>query len=325
MNRDQFKAICKKSQSELKQYVVTKLKKNYENLWIHKDFIFAKGDVPICLVAHLDTVHKELPKVFIEEADRISSPQGIGGDDRCGVYAILQIIKKHNCSVLFCCDEEVGGVGALVFSQSSLAKQCDFQYMIELDRKGSNDAVFYDCDNPKFTDFITEKNVWVENYGSYSDISEVAPAVGCAAVNLSVGYYNQHTVKEYVIPSEVDKCIDNVCKLIERTKPEDKFEYIEAIYDYKGYYGYRYSDYADYADYNYGYGYSFNKRSKYRYDEESIFLIQYQDELGVTCYDEVEASGEYEAIGKFMCEHQNIPFRNVFDVLDESYYASSQK
>lgn len=311
MNREQFKAICQKSQPELKQYLVTKLKKHYEHIWVHKDFVYAIGTVPICLVAHLDTVHKELPQVFVEEADRISSPQGIGGDDRCGVYAILQIIKKHNCSVLFCCDEEIGGLGAMAFAQSSLAKQAEFNYIVELDRKGKTDAVFYDCDNPQFTDFITETGAWREDFGTYTDISEVAPEVGCAAVNLSCGYYNQHTPKEYVVPSEVDYCIDNVCKLIERTTDEDKFEYIEAVY-MRGCYGYKYKDYRGYNRYYDDYG-------------ETVYLIQYESELGVTEYDEVEASGEYEAIGKFLVEHGNLTYNHIFDVMDENFYAYSQK
>lgn len=309
MNREQFKTICKKTQPELKQYVVTKLKKHYDHIWVHKDFVYAEGTVPICLVAHLDTVHKEPPTLFIEEADRISSPQGIGGDDRCGVYAILQLIKKHNVSVLFCCDEEVGGIGALAFCSTSLAKQKEYQYLVELDRKGKTNAVFYDCDNPQFTDFITATKAWREDFGSFSDISHLAPEMGCAAVNLSVGYYNQHTLKEYVVPSEVDYCIDNVCKLIERTTADDKYEYIEAEY-YKGYYSYRYRDYRN--------GYT----SYYDDEEETVFLIQYETELGTTEYEEIEAISEYEAIGKFLVTHGSLTYNHIFDVLDESYYST---
>ncbi len=312
MNREQFTGICKKSQNELKQYVVTKLKKRYEKLWIHKDFVYAKGTVPICLVAHLDTVHDKLPEQIVWEKDRVSSPQGIGGDDRCGVYAILQIIQKHNCSVLFCCDEEVGGLGALAFSQTSLCKEMEVNYMIELDRKGKNDAVFYDCDNPAFTKFITDTGMWGEDFGSFSDISEIAPEAGVAAVNLSVGYYNQHTQKEYVVPSEVDKAIDCVCKLIEKTTEADKFEYIEAVYDYKSYYGKRY-------------GYNFKRYDNYGYYDESVYLIQYEDNNGEMHWVEIEACGEYEAIGKFVSMYEDIPFRQVFDVMDESMYAYSQK
>jgi hypothetical protein len=176
--------------------------------------------------------------------------------------------------------------------------------MIELDRKGKTDAVFYDCDNPKFTDFITDFGPWTENFGSFSDISYLAPAIGCAAVNLSVGYYNQHTAKEYVVPSEVDYCIDNVCRLIEATTDADTFEYIEA--EYEPYiYGYK----------NYGYN-----SSRY-YDDEDTYLIQWEDDEGKMHYEELEARSQLEAVGKFMVSHEDVPFRKVFDVLNESAYA----
>ena len=78
----------------------------------------------------MDTVHKETVKDFYEYYDEenerhiISSPQGIGGDDRCGIYMILEILKTHKCSVLFCEDEEAGGIGSEKF--------CKTEYITEL-------------------------------------------------------------------------------------------------------------------------------------------------------------------------------------------------
>lgn len=106
--------------------------------------------MPVLLVAHLDTVHNELPHIICRSEDGryIMSPQGIGGDDRCGVYIILQIISEVRCHVLFCEDEETGGQGAKAFERSGI--QIDVNYIVEVDRRGNNDAVFYNCDNPKF-------------------------------------------------------------------------------------------------------------------------------------------------------------------------------
>ncbi len=310
MNRDQFKAICKKTQPELMTYLVGKLRKRYDNIKLSKDFLYAQGDIPICLVAHLDTVHKQTPQVFVEEEDKISSPQGIGGDDRCGVYAILQIIKKHKCSVLFCCDEEIGGFGAMAFAKTKHGE--GMKFYIELDRKGKTDAVFYDCDNPEFTDYICDFGAWEENYGSYTDICDIAPEKDCAAVNLSVGYYNQHTLNEYVVPSEVDYCIDNVCKLIEASKNVEKFDWIESE-RYRGYYGY---------GYNYGYK-SYN--SSYGWDDETIYLVQFRSKNGEILYEEYEAHSEWEAVGKFVYDFQTYTYNDILDVIDEGIYAKSNK
>ena len=72
------------------------------------------------------------------------------------------------CHVLFCEDEEVGCVGAKKFTRGSLRPQVN--YIVELDRRGSNDAVFYRCDNPEFEDFITSFGFETAG-GSRSDIS----------------------------------------------------------------------------------------------------------------------------------------------------------
>ena len=307
MNKEQFKAICRKTQEQLKPYLLAKLKKRYEKIWMHKSFIYAEGTVPICLVAHLDTVHKLPPFSIVEEDDKISSPFGIGGDDRCGVYAILQIIQKYNCSVLFCCDEESGGLGALAFTKTSLAKQAEFKYMIELDRKGKTDAVFYDCDNPEFTDMITQFGPWKENYGSFSDISELAPELGCAAVNLSVGYYKQHTSEEYVVPSHVDFCIDNVCKLIEATKDGESYKYIKAKWNYS-----RYGGYSNYYDYDYSYGYGYN--------DPAVYIITYEDEHGENNFEAVDAISDFEAVGIYLSSHNTLTYSHIIEVIDEQYY-----
>src|SRR5699024_8016538 len=132
------------------------------------------GEVPVLLVAHLDTVHTMKPDIicFSEDGRFVMSPQGIGGDDRCGVYMILQIIQDARCHVLFCEDEETGGNGARAFTRSRL--RVNVNYIVEMDRRGNNDAVFYQCDNPDFTDFILSYG-FEEKTGSFSDISVVAP------------------------------------------------------------------------------------------------------------------------------------------------------
>ena len=107
-----FTDICKLSQSELKEYMNTLLTARDYEVCYQDGFLYAKGRVPVLLVAHLDTVHKEKCTEITELNGKISSPQGIGGDDRCGVYIIMSLLKYLNCSVLLCEDEEKGGQGA---------------------------------------------------------------------------------------------------------------------------------------------------------------------------------------------------------------------
>lgn len=222
-----FEEIVRKSQQALKKVLLSELTHMGYRTKTKKGFLYGKGSLPVMLVAHMDTVHKVPVKTICYSKDRktIMSPEGIGGDDRTGVYMILQIIRKYRCHVLFCEDEEIGGVGAQKFAESNIKPEIN--YIVELDRRGSNDAVFYDCDNPEFTKFVTGFG-FKEEMGSFSDISIIAPELKVAAVNISAGYYCEHSQHEYVDLQVIDKNIKLVGKMV--SSLSEKFEYIEAVY-----------------------------------------------------------------------------------------------
>ena len=278
----EFEKICKLKQMDLKLYVFSKLIEFGYDVISEDGFVYAKGTEPVMLLAHMDTVHKvPVEKIqYFTDSSRILSPQGIGGDDRCGIYMILEIIKEHKCSVLFTEDEEIGCVGARKFVKTDYVNNLGANYMIEFDRKGKNDAVFYSCDNKDFTKFITNGTGLIKSYGSCSDISQIAPASKIAAVNLSCGYYQAHTVNEYVVFEEMYNIIKTAKEIIQKecTVP---FEYIEEVkYNYKA--SNRYSEYDDY----YGYGYSGSKTSKYgeklyRKNNKKNFILEFLLYIGI--------------------------------------------
>ena len=86
-------------------------------------------------------------------------------------------------------------------------------YIIELDRQGYNDAVYYDCDTPEFTTFVDEFG-FEQKRGSFSDISIIAPHYGIAAVNLSTGYYNAHRQHECIDMKAVQHNIKRVVDMV---------------------------------------------------------------------------------------------------------------
>lgn len=219
-----FVDICKMTQKEVKAYMAEYLTSNKYKVENEDGFLYAKGDVPVLLVAHMDTVHRQLPTTIMEYDGKISSHQGIGGDDRCGVFIIMNIVKKFHCSVVLCEDEEIGGIGASKFARSSFIKQLDVNYIIEFDRMNATDAVFYSCDNEAFTNFVTDFTGFKTAFGSFSDISIIAPAAKIAAVNLSCGYYKPHTTDEYVVYDEMMNTVKAAEALI--SAECDKFEYI---------------------------------------------------------------------------------------------------
>ena len=186
------------------------------------NFILVRGTAPVMLVAHLDTVHTEPVKQICasEGGNILMSPQGIGGDDRCGVFALVKIYQSAQVKpwLLFTCDEEIGGVGAdafcLAHSQGRLPVELDdLKFIVEVDRRGANDAVYYDCMNLDFEDYVSSKG-FITAQGSFSDISLIAPELGVAAVNLSSGYYNAHKLHEYINVSELEHTIERVAEMV---------------------------------------------------------------------------------------------------------------
>lgn len=241
-----FEEICRMNQNTLRKH----MKKKW-NMIEYPGVIYHKGTVPILLTAHMDTVHKELCADIQYINGTVTSPQGIGGDDRCGIYIIEKILEAGiDCSVLLCEDEEVGSVGAYKFIETPEAEALigTFKFIIELDRMNSNDAVFYEGNNKEFEQFVT-KEFFKKNWGSWSDICVLAPFFDCAAVNLSCGYYKAHTTSEYVRLPEVYKVISEVKKLIARAEGVEAFKWVAKP---KANYGlYNYDDY--YSDYYSGY------------------------------------------------------------------------
>lgn len=287
-------------------------------------YLLVKGNTPILLIAHLDTVHKTPVKeiCMTHDGNIIMSPQGIGGDDRCGVYALNTVYSRSQVKpwLLFTCDEEIGGIGAHEFAddyKSHLLHKGlnSIKLLVELDRKGHNEAVYYDCDNPDLMEYITSKG-FETNYGSYSDIATIAPVMGVAAVNLSAGYYDAHTTHETVNRAHLNDSITKVCSIVADAAQKDfpKYEYIEAEYEINRYephcfahFGYYLSQvpkdvpvyyremYADLLDY-----YTLHELEDLRksYGDQIIEEI-YEYEFEETCYndpDEIDERGLYDAV-----------------------------
>lgn len=320
---NKFIKICKMEQFELKKYLEKELRKYYKNVIAQDGFLYVKGKDKVCLTAHMDTVHRELVDDYYvyksEGRTIVSSPQGIGGDDRCGIYMILRILEKtkYRPTIIFCEDEEIGGVGSNKFCNTKFINELKKMYcLIELDRKGSEDLVYYSDENEDFHDYLENLTEYKENYGSFSDISNLSPACGISSVNISCGYYNAHTTDEYVIMEEMDNSIQTTIDIIAKiTRDKKQFEYKKREYK-----SYGYGSYA-YDDYDYYYPKSWNKLYGYDKSKKVSVYIQWKEE-GLDMDDFLEGNSENEVWGAFFLEHTNISFNDVIDyeVYDEDEY-----
>lgn len=298
-----FVTIARATQAELIRQLPEKLRAAGYDVIRGDGYIYARGQ-HVLLTAHMDTVHalpvKRVQTIAETDDIIVSSPQGIGGDDRCGIWVILDVLPRLIAdgirpAVLFCEDEEIGGVGSGKFCRTEYIDElAQLKYLIELDRKGNNDAVYYDDANTKFHKYIRQVTGYKEAHGSFSDISHLCPACGVSGVNLSVGYYNAHHTDEYVRVAEMAHTADVVVDLIKDTVAGDigAFSYVDA-WEAGGYYtGAFLNDYYECAD----------RFVEFQFVEDCV--VQYDTACGSTLD---------ECIGKLMLNHPGLSWSDVLD------------
>ena len=298
-----FVELCKLTESEMKAHLFKWALKHYDenDIIIGNGFLYLRGTTPILLTAHMDTVHTQTVETFYEyKRNIISSPEGIGGDDRCGIYMIKHIVEKSGMLpyILFCEQEEIGGVGSRKFCATPYINElADMKFLIELDRANANDLVFYDDENEEFHEWCEKITGYKEAYGSFSDICHLSPECTVASVNISCGYYNAHTRDEYVVFSEMENSIKAAVKLMkEGIKLDKPFEYIE--------YPKR-----KWNDYDFGYTSSYGK-----WFEDSNYTGQYWFSWdNGTQEDIIEADSFEEAIGKLFIMYPTLCWNQIDD------------
>jgi len=167
----------------------------------------------VLLSAHMDTVKNTFAdRELIEKNGTISSSKGaLGADDRAGIAIILTVLRNlkklnfnGNIKVAFSREEEVGCIGA---SKIDPKWYEGTDLAIVVDRRGSRDIVvgcgmaFCSNDVAYFMEDIgkmADMPDWRAVEGGISDAMVFAES-GINSINLSAGYENEHTDREYVV------------------------------------------------------------------------------------------------------------------------------
>lgn len=256
LNINLLKRLMRMNKNEVYNFLSMELSRHFQTIDNNgevENYLYAKGELPILLVAHLDTVFEPIdfyPKDYYgigsyyeeEVADNslkpiywdrqqgvMWSPEGLGADDRLGVFLIVSLLRRGlKPSVLFTTDEEIGSASGLDFATNYKDSLIDsnIKYLMELDRSGRNDCVFYNCDNREFIKYI-ESYGFKKDYGSFTDISNICPLVGIAGVNLSIGYFNEHQKIETIDIFTMSKNFDIIYTMVEKSKElKNYFKYI---------------------------------------------------------------------------------------------------
>jgi len=168
-----------------------------------------------CFCCHTDTVHyHDTIPIDIEYHGKeiiLSSKNGIGGDDKNGIFVILEMLKNSNISMkaIFFANEETGFEGA---SKIDLSFFDNISYLVEIDRKNNSDIIrdHYCVSFDRAFNSIAENNNYYETMGSITDVLYLQNTgdININAINISCGFYEPHTKKEIIVWSDVMKCYD---------------------------------------------------------------------------------------------------------------------
>lgn len=222
------------------------------NLYITK----GKSETYPCIVAHMDQVQDKHSKDFIAyEAEDIIigfSPkrreqQGLGADDKCGIWIGLKCLQKFEALKLaFFVGEEVGCKGS---GQAEMDFFSDCRFVIEPDRKGAEDLITQIgwtplCSDDFLKDIGFKKFGYKETDGMMTDIEALKDnglAISC--INLSCGYYKPHTDQEFVYKPALSNClafIEHIIKTCTKVYPHVD---MTSQYERENYYYDVYDDY----------------------------------------------------------------------------------
>ena len=177
-----------------------------------------------CVSAHMDTVqdrqipyieaNKPIPLITEETDDGhiiYAEGFGLGGDDKAGIVIALTIMEHlPACKAVFFVEEEIGCGGS---TKAHLWWFKDVGYVMAFDSPEGNCASWL-CGGERLFDREFYETYLEENCGKfgltkfvahpYTDAMVLRVDTSLACMNFGAGYYDYHTLQEYVVPEEMD-------------------------------------------------------------------------------------------------------------------------
>ena len=175
------------------------------------------------LVCHVDTVgdiQNTLPRVYsdITNPDLLVSAGTYCLDDRTGVAIALSNLFASPVYI-FTKGEEVGCAGAITLIEDYPELEMVFgdrhniHCLIEVDRKGVDEVVFYELDYPEFEQQFTnyEKNL----SAAWTDVCILGPMWDVASANVSAAFYKEHSSFEHSSRLDIETATKKLRNTIE--------------------------------------------------------------------------------------------------------------
>ena len=206
-----------------------------ENSELPEDFYFP------CVISHTDTVHnidtinikemmlpnaQDVLKPSLKAYNNEGKPTGIGGDDKCGVFACLTLLKElPYLKAAFFVSEETGCHGSRVadpkfFENVGYGIQFDAPENWMITEKCFGQVLFdRDSDFFQKIDKVLTEGMVNEDMRymvhPYTDVYALRGKFDFYCINFSIGYYDYHTPNEYVVIDDVFNGIEMGRKMIQ--------------------------------------------------------------------------------------------------------------
>lgn len=236
------------NEKKMRRFIKRHVNNNISGVTIVQDvagnLLITKGesDSYPCICAHMDQVQRLHPKDFTcVENDNVIfgySPKerkqcGLGADDKNGLFIALECLASYDViKCAFFVGEEIGCKGSGAVDVSFFD---DCRYCIQVDRRGNSDMVTNIYSEMCSEEFIHDVDCFSHGYdisdGLMTDVAELRErGVEVSCINLSCGYYEPHTDYEFTSKSDLQKCYDFVCHIIENCTKKYECEYFRRSY-----------------------------------------------------------------------------------------------
>ena len=221
------------------------------NVYLTKGTL-AEGEFYPCVTSHMDTVQEkakpyalagaELPlrtrRVKSTTSDEVRHEifvdgQGIGADDKLGVYISLQLMKKTDkIKAAFFVEEEIGMQGSKELEKEFFD---DVAYVIGWD---SPDIIrgAWNCSGTQlFSKDFYEKHLRdiIKDWGfkdsdlhrePFTDVIQIREKTGITCMNFGNGGYSAHSSTEYLVIEHVDHAVGMGIDIINRLGNKEQFK-----------------------------------------------------------------------------------------------------
>lgn len=160
-------------------------------------YYFAEGSIPVLLIAHINSIHEEQPIEICKSENFWMAPEGIGGENRCGIYALLQIVRHYHCHILLLNDKINNNITSLL---NGLSEDFYIAFAIDLALEGKNECLIHRCTDVMIRSALKERGYELTPSAA---ILEFPKNLKLTYISISTGFYDSYLQSERI-------CIDDV-------------------------------------------------------------------------------------------------------------------